>query len=105
MLFVMSLARTRLFALFLEPKTSRIERDQLVTTLLAQTSLESNASVNLVCVGIDGRPQQKSFRDILVQWIQFRAATALRRSQYRLEKVLDRIHVLEGSYDGVSQCG
>ena len=82
--------------LVFEPKTSRIERDQLVTTLLAQTSLESNASVNLVCVGIDGRPQQKSFRDILVQWIQFRAATALRRSQYRLEKVLDRIHVLEG---------
>jgi len=79
-----------------EPKTSRIERDQLVTTLLAQTSLESNASVNLVCVGTDGRPQQKSLRDILVQWVQFRAATALRRSQYRLEKVLDRIHVLEG---------
>jgi topoisomerase-4 subunit A len=79
-----------------EPKTSRIERDQLITTLLAQTSLESNASVNLVCVGTDGRPQQKSLRDILVQWVQFRAATALRRSQYRLEKVLDRIHVLEG---------
>lgn len=82
--------------LVFEPKTSRIDRDLLVTTLLAQTSLESNVPVNLVCVGTDGRPRQKSLRDILVEWIEFRAATVLRRSQFRLQKVLDRIHVLEG---------
>ena len=82
--------------LVFEPKTSKVDRDLFVTTLLAQTSLESNVSVNLVCVGIDGRPQQKSLKDMLLQWIEFRAATVLRRSQYRLDKVLDRIHVLEG---------
>jgi topoisomerase-4 subunit A len=82
--------------LVFEPKTSKVDRDTFVTLLLAQTSLESNASVNLVCVGIDGRPKQKSLRDVLVQWIEFRAATLLRRSQFRLQKVLDRIHVLEG---------
>ena len=82
--------------LVFEPKTSKVDRDVFVTTLLAQTSLESNVSVNLVCVGIDGRPQQKSLKDMLLQWIEFRAATVLRRSQYRLDKVLDRIHVLEG---------
>lgn len=82
--------------LVFEPKTSKVDRDLFVTTLLAQTSLESNVSVNLVCVGTDGRPKQKSLRDILLQWIEFRAATLLRRSQYRLDKVLDRIHVLEG---------
>ncbi|HEY7804772.1 MAG TPA: DNA gyrase subunit A, partial [Orrella sp.] len=58
--------------------------------------LESNVSVNLVCVGTDGRPKQKSLKDMLLEWIEFRAATLLRRSQYRLDKVLDRIHVLEG---------
>lgn len=82
--------------LVFEPKTSRVDRDYFVTLLLAQTSLETNVSVNLVCVGTDGRPKQKSLRDILVEWVEFRAQTILRRSQYRLEKVLDRIHVLEG---------
>jgi topoisomerase-4 subunit A len=82
--------------LVFEPKTSKVDRDLFVTTLLAQTSLESNVSVNLVCVGTDGRPKQKSLKDMLLEWVEFRAATLLRRSQYRLEKVLDRIHVLEG---------
>lgn len=82
--------------LVFEPKTSRVDRDYFATLLLAQTSLETNVSVNLVCVGTDGRPKQKSLRDILVEWVEFRAQTILRRSQYRLEKVLDRIHVLEG---------
>ena len=82
--------------LVFEPKTSRVDRDLFVTTLLAQTSLESNASVNLVCVGTDGRPKQKALRDMLLEWIEFRAATMLRRSQHRLDKVVDRIHVLEG---------
>lgn len=82
--------------LVFEPKTSKIERDLFVTTLLAQTSLETNVSVNLVCVGTDGRPRQKGLREILQEWIEFRAATLLRRSQHRLDKVLDRIHVLEG---------
>jgi topoisomerase-4 subunit A len=82
--------------LVFEPKSSRVDRDQFVTLLLAQTSLETNASVNLVCVGTDGCPKQKSLRDILLEWTAFRAQTILRRSQYRLDKVLDRIHVLQG---------
>ena len=47
-------------------------------------------------VGIDGRPVQKSMREMLTEWIEFRQATVLRRSQHRLNKVLDRIHILEG---------
>lgn len=82
--------------LVFEPKTSKVDRDLFVTTLLAQTSLETNVSVNLVCVGTDGRPKQKALKELLLEWIEFRAATLLRRSQYRLDKVLDRIHVLEG---------
>jgi len=82
--------------LVFEPKTSRVDRDELVNLLLAQTSLETNVPVNFVCVGTNGLPRQKSLRDILVEWIQFRSATMLRRSQYRLNAVRDRIHVLEG---------
>ena len=82
--------------LVFEPKTSRIEQNDLITTLLAHTSLESSAPINLTMIGADGRPTQKSLRQILAEWLQFRMATVQRRSQHRLNKVLDRIHVLEG---------
>jgi topoisomerase-4 subunit A len=82
--------------LVFEPKTSKIDREAFVTTLLAQTSMETNVSTNLVCIGTDGRPKQKPLRSVLLEWIDFRTATVLRRSQYRLAKVVDRIHVLEG---------
>jgi topoisomerase-4 subunit A len=79
-----------------EPKTSRIEQSDLITTLLAHTSLESSAPINLTSIGLDGRPVQKSMRQMLVEWIEFRQATIERRSRHRLAKVLDRIHILEG---------
>ncbi len=82
--------------LVFEPKTSRIEQSELITTLLAHTSLESSSSINLTLIGIDGRPAQKSLRQMLVEWIDFRQSTIARRSQHRLTKVLDRIHILEG---------
>ena len=82
--------------LVFEPKTSRIEQQELITTLLAHTSLETSSSINLTMVGIDGRPVPKSLREMLNEWIEFRSATILRRSQHRLNKVLDRIHILEG---------
>tara|TARA_R110000851_G_scaffold333485_2_gene513785 strand:+ start:8705 stop:11008 length:2304 start_codon:yes stop_codon:yes gene_type:complete len=82
--------------LVFEPKSSRIDRDEFVNTLLAQTSLEGNVSINLVCIGTDGRPGQRALRDILSEWLGFRTETVTRRTQYRLDKVTDRIHVLEG---------
>ena len=82
--------------LVFEPKTSRIEQSELINTLLAHTSLESSAPVNLTMIGADGRPTQKSLRQMLAEWVGFRLQTVLRRTKFRLGKVLDRIHVLEG---------
>jgi topoisomerase-4 subunit A len=82
--------------LVFEPKTSRIEQSELVTTLLAHTSLESSSPINLTMIGLDGRPTQKSLRLMLTEWIEFRQQVIQRRSQHRLDKVLDRIHILEG---------
>ncbi len=82
--------------LVFEPKTSRISQQELAHTLLAHTSLESSASVNMTMIGRDGKPVQKSLRQVIAEWIDFRLATVQRRSQHRLDKVLDRIHVLEG---------
>ena len=82
--------------LVFEPKTSRISQEEFITTLLAQTSLESSSSINLTMVGIDGKPVQKSMRQMLNEWIAFREVTVEKRSKHRLGKVLDRIHILEG---------
>ena len=82
--------------LVFEPKTAKIDRDELVTVLLAHTSLELNVPVNLVMVGNDGRPRQKTLREILTEWLDFRQHTVTRRTGHRLDKVRDRIHVLEG---------
>ncbi len=82
--------------LVFEPKTSKIGQQELITALLAHTSLESSCSINLTSIGIDGVPKQKSLREMLSEWIEFRATTIERRSRHRLEKVLERIHILEG---------
>ena len=82
--------------LVFEPKSSRIGQQELITTLLAHTSLENSAPINLTMVGLDGRPTQKSLRQMLLEWIEFRHQTIERRSRHRLAKVLDRIHILEG---------
>ena len=80
----------------LEPKSRATDAAELVTILLAHTSLESTAPVNLTMVGADGRPTQKSLRRIFVEWLAFRLQTVQRRTGHRLARVLERIHVLEG---------
>ncbi len=82
--------------LVFEPKTGKVPQQELITALLAHTSLESTSSINLTMIGLDGRPVQKSLRLMLEEWIAFRQTTVTRRSQHRLAKVLDRIHILEG---------
>jgi len=82
--------------LVFEPKSRGVSQSELITTLLSHTSLETSVSMNLTVVGSDGRPVGKGLRRILSEWIEFRLSTVERRTRYRLQKVLDRIHVLEG---------
>jgi topoisomerase-4 subunit A len=82
--------------LVFEPKSRTVDPQELVTTLLAHTSLESSVPLNLTMIGRDGRPVQKSLRQVLAEWIDFRQRTVERRTRHRLGKVLERIHVLEG---------
>ncbi|MDD2882732.1 MAG: DNA topoisomerase IV subunit A [Rhodoferax sp.] len=79
-----------------EPKTSKVGQQELINTLLAHTSLESSNPINLTMIGLDGRPTQKSLRQMFTEWIAFRQTTIERRTRHRLAKVLDRIHILEG---------
>ena len=82
--------------LVFEPKSSRIEPEHFVNTLMAQTSLEGNVSVNLVMMGMDNRPAQKNLKTILQEWLDYRVATVTRRLQHRLHAVEKRIHILDG---------
>jgi topoisomerase-4 subunit A len=82
--------------LVFEPKSKNQDQTEFMHTLLAHTSLESGAAINLVMIGGDGRPRQKSLMQILTEWIAFRFTTITRRTNFRLQKVDDRIHILEG---------
>ena len=82
--------------LVFEPKSKNQSSAEFMQILLAHTSLETNASMNLVMIGGDGRPRQKSLVDIISEWVAFRFVTVTRRTEFRLQKVEDRIHILEG---------
>lgn len=82
--------------LVFEPKSKNQDQTEFMLMLLAHTSLESSTSINLVMIGGDGRPRQKGLGDILREWIDFRFETVTRRTGYKLGKVKDRIHILEG---------
>ncbi|QGZ39725.1 topoisomerase-4 subunit A [Pseudoduganella flava] len=82
--------------LVFEPKSKNQDQNEFMLMLLANTSLETSAPMNLVMIGGDGRPRQKGVLDVLSEWIAFRFATVTRRTQHRLAKVDDRIHILEG---------
>ena len=82
--------------LLIIPKTKRIDVDAVMSHLFATTDLEKNYRVNLNMIGLNGKPQVKNLLQILTEWISFRTETVRRRLQYRLDKVLARLHILEG---------
>ncbi|MDK2122720.1 DNA topoisomerase IV subunit A [Parachitinimonas caeni] len=88
--------RDQAVRLVLEPKSSRQKPEELINLLLAHTSLETSCSINMVVIGLDGRPAQKSLKGVLADWASFRFDTVTRRCRYRLGEVDDRIHILEG---------
>src|SRR5699024_2994523 len=82
--------------LVIVPRSSRVDIAALMAHLFATTPLEKNVRVNLNMIGLDGAPRIKNLRDILAEWLTYRTATVTRRLQYRLDTVLDRLHILAG---------
>ncbi|HDS0960963.1 DNA topoisomerase 4 subunit A [Pseudomonas hunanensis] len=78
------------------PRSNRVDVDELMQHLFATTDLESTYRVNVNIIGLDGRPQLKNLRTILVEWLEFRTNTVRRRLQHRLDKVEKRLHLLDG---------
>ncbi|MDT8450651.1 MAG: DNA topoisomerase IV subunit A [Wenzhouxiangellaceae bacterium] len=82
--------------LIIVPRSNRVDLEQLMAHLFATTDLEKSYRVNLNVIGNDGRPGVKNLRELLGEWIAYRRATVSRRLEYRLDQVVDRLHVVEG---------
>ncbi len=78
------------------PRSNRVDCEQLMLHLFATTDLEKNYRVNMNVIGLDGKPQVKPLIPLLKEWLQFRTQVVVNRLQFRLNKILDRLHVLEG---------
>lgn len=84
--------------LVLEPRTSKQDVDAFMRLLMAHTSLEENFPINMVVIGLDGRPQRKHLRQMLEEWVSFRMSTVTRRVKFRLAQVDRRMHILQGRH-------
>ena len=82
--------------LVISPRSSRVDKEALMGHLFATTELERTIRVNLNVIALDGRPMVFGLKPMLEEWLAFRINTVKRRLSYRLERVMDRIHTLEG---------
>jgi len=82
--------------LVLVPRSNRIDVARLMSHLFATTDLERSYRVNMNLIALNGRPRVMSLHEILTEWLSYRRATVRRRLQHRLDKVLERLHLLDG---------
>lgn len=82
--------------LVFEPKSSRVDESEFLNMILARTSLQSSVQLNLVAIDLDNRPKVFSLVEILNKWLKYRVNTVKLRSEFRLKKVNQRLHILFG---------
>ncbi len=82
--------------LVIEPRSSRQDAGEMMKALLVHTSLEVRYPVNMTWIGLDGLPETKGILDVLREWGEFRVATVRRRTEHRLQKCEDRLHIVLG---------
>ncbi len=82
--------------LLIIPRSNKVDKEELMSHLFATTDLEHSYRVNMNVIGLNGRPHVKPLLTFLSEWLEFRTQTVTKRLTYRLEKVTDRMHILEG---------
>ena len=82
--------------LVIVPRSNRVDIERMMSHLFASTDLERTYRANLNMIGINGRPEVKNLREMLSEWLEYRFETVRRRLDFRLGKVRDRLHLLEG---------
>jgi len=82
--------------LVIMPRSNRVDCDALMDHLFATTDLEKSIRVNFNVIGNNGRPGVRNLRELLLEWLDYRRQTVIRRLEHRLDQVVDRLHILEG---------
>ncbi|MBQ0724973.1 MAG: DNA topoisomerase IV subunit A [Cycloclasticus sp.] len=82
--------------LVIVPRSNRVDIEQLMSHLFATTDLERTYRVNFNVIGLSGKPQVKNLKTLLTEWLSYRIETVKKRLEYRLDKVNDRLHILDG---------
>ena len=82
--------------LVLMPRSNRVDLNALMDHLFATTDLEKSIRVNFNVIGNDGRPGVRNLRELLTEWLAYRRQTVIRRLEFRLDQVIDRLHILDG---------
>ena len=82
--------------LMIMPRSNRVDKEALISHLFATTDLEKSHKINMTVIGLNRRPQTLGLLEILGQWLKFRRQTVIRRLEFRLNKILERLHILDG---------
>ena len=82
--------------LMIMPRSNRVDKEALISHLFATTDLEKSYKVNMTVIGLNRKPQTLGLLEILEQWLKFRRQTVIRRLEFRLNKILERLHILDG---------
>ena len=82
--------------LMIMPRSNRVDKDALISHLFATTDLEKSFKVNMTVIGLNRKPQTLGLLEILKQWLKFRRRTVIRRLEFRLNKINERLHILDG---------
>ncbi|MGB5422146.1 MAG: DNA topoisomerase IV subunit A [Desulfobacterales bacterium] len=82
--------------LMIMPRNSRVDKEALISHLFATTELEKSHKVNMTVIGQNRKPQTLGLLEIITQWLQFREQTVIRRLEFRLNKIKERLHILDG---------
>ena len=82
--------------LMIMPRSNRVDKEALISHLFVTTDLEKSHKVNMTLIGLNRKPQTLGLMEILKQWLKYRRQTVIRRLEYRLSKINERLHILEG---------
>ena len=82
--------------LMIMPRSNRVDKEALISHLFATTELEKSHKINMTVIGLNRKPQTLGLLEIIRQWLQFREQTVVRRLEFRLNKITERLHILDG---------
>jgi topoisomerase-4 subunit A len=82
--------------LMIMPRSNRVDKEALISHLFATTELEKSHKINMTVIGLNRKPQTLGLLEIITQWLQFREQTVVRRLEFRLKKITERLHILDG---------